>query len=138
MKRSQQTVRGIVQDIFEQLPAMVNGNANLRRLGQNCSLAFMLECDGISHHFRIDRGEIVEMATGTFRMRPWSFAIRAPETAWREFWQLHPKPGYQDIFALARFGHASVDGDMWPLLDHLRFIKEVLAAPRPLTPEAAQ
>ena len=41
-----------------------------------------------------------------------------------------PEVGFSDIFAMARFDHMRIEGDVGPLLQHLRFIKEVLALPR--------
>ena len=41
-----------------------------------------------------------------------------------------PAPGYHDLFAMTKAGHAKVEGDLRPLMQNLRFIKDVLAAPR--------
>ena len=46
------------------------------------------------------------------------------------FWATVPAPGYHDLFAMAKFGHARIEGDLRPLLANLRYIKEVLEAPR--------
>ena len=43
-----------------------------------------------------------------------------------------PRPGYHDLFALTRFGHARIEGDLHPLMANLRYIKEVLESPRRL------
>ena len=48
----------------------------------------------------------------------------------RRFWQPVPVPGYHDILAMTRFGHAKIEGDLQPLLANLRYVKDVLAAPR--------
>ena len=44
--------------------------------------------------------------------------------------QVLPTPGFNDVFAMARYGHMRIEGDVGPLLEHLRFFKEVLALPR--------
>jgi hypothetical protein len=41
-----------------------------------------------------------------------------------------PAPGYHDLFAMKKLGLASVDGDIIPLMTHLRYLKDLLAAPR--------
>ena len=63
-------------------------------------------------------------------MRPWRFAIRASEDAWARFWAPMPAPGYHDIFAMTKNGEARIDGDLQPLMANLRYIKDVIAAPR--------
>jgi hypothetical protein len=63
-------------------------------------------------------------------MRAWTFAVRASESAWTKFWEPMPAAGFHDIFAMAKGGHATVEGDLLPLMANLRYIKDVLAAPR--------
>jgi hypothetical protein len=41
-----------------------------------------------------------------------------------------PAPGYHDIFAMTKGGRARVEGNLQPLMANLRFIKDLLAAPR--------
>jgi hypothetical protein len=47
-----------------------------------------------------------------------------------------PRAGYHDLFALTRFGHARIEGDLQPLMANLRYVKDVLAAPRRLARSA--
>src|SRR5207237_4361754 len=65
-----------------------------------------------------------------FLMRDWRFAIRASEEAWTKFWAAVPEPGYHDLLAMAKFGHAVIEGDLLPLMQNLRWLQDVLSAPR--------
>ena len=91
---------------------------------------FLIEVGTHEFYVTVARGRISAIDTGVLRMRGWSFAIRAPEEAWRTFWQACPPPGYHDIFAMSRFGHCCLEGDLGVLLSNLRYVKEVLAIPR--------
>ena len=63
-------------------------------------------------------------------MRAWHFALRGAEASWRAFWSPVPRPGFNDVFAMARYGHITIEGDIGPMLEHLRFVKALLALPR--------
>jgi hypothetical protein len=63
-------------------------------------------------------------------MRSWTFALRASEEAWRRFWEPVPAPGYHDLFAMKKLGVARIEGDLIPLMANLRYVKDVVAAPR--------
>ena len=115
---------------IHQLPRRVNDDPTLRRLGRYCSAEFMLAADAAECHLHVTKGHLDEVVDGPFRMRSWQFAIRAPLSAWQEFWMPQPAVGFNDIFAMTRYGHARIDGDIAPLLANLRYIKEVLALPR--------
>jgi hypothetical protein len=108
----------------------VNRDADLVRRGRHCSLTFLLEAGDTSYLVRVLEGRVVSIDRGPFLMRPWTFALRASAEAWRRFWEPVPAPGYHDLFAMKKLGVASVDGDIIPLMTHLRYLKELIAAPR--------
>jgi hypothetical protein len=112
------------------LPALVNGDAALVRRGRYLSTVFLLEADDVSYLVRVREGEVAGVERGPFLMRPWTFAVRAPADAWRRFWRPVPEPGYHDLFAMKKLGVARVEGDLVPLMANLRYLKDVLAAPR--------
>lgn len=116
--------------VLERLSDLVNADADLVRRGRYCSLTFLVAAGATQWLVTVHQGRIVEVARGPFLMRAWSFAIRAPEAAWREFWQSTPAAGFHDVFAMAKAGHAVVEGDLLPLMQHLRYVKDVLASPR--------
>jgi hypothetical protein len=41
-----------------------------------------------------------------------------------------PEPGYHDLFAMKKLGVARVEGDLVPLMANLRYVKDVVTAPR--------
>jgi len=113
------------------LPELVNGCEPLVRRGRFLSCEFLVEADDVPVHVKVHEGRIVTVERGPFRMRSWRFAIRAEVDAWSRFWQPMPEPGYHDVIAMTRLGVARLEGDLQPLMANLRYIKEVLAAPRP-------
>lgn len=116
--------------MIERLPELVNGDESLVRLGRFLDVDFLIGVGDTPYFVRVARGRIADVAEGPQLMRPWTFAIRADVDAWRKFWEPRPEPGYHDIFALAKAGKATIEGDLQPLMANLRYVKEVLAAPR--------
>lgn len=112
------------------LPALVNGNVALVRRGRFLSTVFVIGAGDIPVYVTVHQGSIEEVATGPALMCSWTFAIRAGADAWSQFWQPVPSPGYHDLLAMTRFGTARIDGDLQPLMANLRYVKEVLEAPR--------
>ncbi|NQW11803.1 MAG: hypothetical protein HQ481_18225 [Alphaproteobacteria bacterium] len=112
------------------MPALVNHDAPLVRRGRFFSGDFLVEADQTPVHVRVHEGRIEAVETGPFRMRAWRFAIRADASAWIRHWEPIPAPGYHDVIAMTRLGVARLEGDLQPLMANLRYIKEVLAAPR--------
>ncbi len=116
--------------VLEKLADLVNADAALVRRGRFLTTTFLVEVGDIAWLVRVVEGRIASVEKGPFLMRAWTFAVRAPAEAWRRFWEPVPPPGYHDIFAMTRIGGARVEGDLQPLMAHLRFVKDVLAAPR--------
>ena len=116
--------------MIDRLAELVNGDAHLVWMGRFLDVDFLVEVGDMPFHVRVERGRIAEIVEGPRLMRPWTFAIRASVDAWSKFWTLVPEPGYHDIFAMAKAGEAIVEGDLHPLMANLRYVKEVLAAPR--------
>lgn len=116
--------------VLERLAELVNGDARLVRRGRDCSMTFLVETGTTQWLVSVHEGRIVGLERGPFLLRAWAFAIRAPAEAWRRFWQPVPAAGFHDLFAMAKAGHARVEGDLRPLMQHLRYVKDVLAALR--------
>ena len=107
--------------------------------GHRLTTTFLLAVDDAEYLVHVAAGRLAAVERGPFLLRSWSFAVRAPADAWARFWRPLPEPGYHDIFAMKKLGVARVEGDLWPLMAHLRYVKDVLAAPasragRELTP----
>ncbi len=119
--------------MIERLPALVNGNESLVRRGRFLNVDFMIEVGDIRYFIAVRSGRIESVERSSLLVKSWRFAIRASEEAWKKFWEPVPGPGYQDIFAMIKFGEARMEGDLQPLMANLRYIKEVLALPRTCT-----
>ncbi|MBI1726120.1 MAG: hypothetical protein HYR50_02520 [Candidatus Rokubacteria bacterium] len=122
--------------MIERLVELVNADEALVRRGRFLTTDFLVEVGETPYHVSVERGRMASVTRRPVLMRPWRFAIRAAEDAWLEFWQPVPRPGYHDLFALTRFGRARIEGDLQPLMANLRYIKEVLEAPRRLARSA--
>lgn len=122
--------------MVEHLPGLVNADAALVRRGQFLTTEFLVQVGEVPYLVTVVRGRIERVERGPFLLRAWSFAIRAPAEAWRRFWERVPAPGYHDLFAMAKRGEATLEGDLRLLMANLRYVKEVLAAPRRLAREA--
>jgi hypothetical protein len=116
--------------VLERLPEWVDADAALVRRGRYLSTTFLVEIGDTAWLLTVHAGRIERVERGPFLMREWQFAIRASADAWRRFWEPVPAPGFHDLFALTKGGHARVEGDLRPLMANLRYVKDVLALPR--------
>jgi pimeloyl-ACP methyl ester carboxylesterase len=116
--------------VFERLAELVNGDESLVRRGRWLTTTFLLEAGEVVWLVRVVEGRIERVERGPFLLRAWSFAIRASEESWQRFWEPVPAPGYHDLFAMSRNGVARIEGDLLPLMTHLRYLQDVLTAPR--------
>jgi hypothetical protein len=111
-------------------PDLVNGDDAMVRRGRFLTTVFLLGIDDVEYLVTVVEGRIARFERGPFLMRPWSFALRASADAWQRFWEAAPAPGYHDLFAMKKRGAARVEGDIVPLMTHLRYVQDVIAAPR--------
>lgn len=116
--------------VVERLPELVNRDASLVRRGRYFTADFLLGVGADEYLVRVVEGRVERIERGPFLMRSWVFAVRAETRAWARFWEPEPAPGYHDLFAMTKSGVARVDGDLQPFMANLRFVKEVLEAPR--------
>jgi hypothetical protein len=120
----------MIAAVLERLAELVNADAALVRRGRYLSTTFLVETGATAWLVTVHEGRITAVERGPFLLRPWSFAVRASEEAWRRFWEPVPAAGWHDLFALTRHGRATVEGDLHPLMANLRYVKDVLAKPR--------
>jgi len=116
---------------LERLPDMVNGNSALVWRGRFLSVDFLLGVGQDEYLIAVREGRIAGVKRGPFVMAPGRFAIRGSAEAWAKFWTKEPPPGFHDLFAMTKSGAARIDGDLHPLMANLRYVKEVIEAPRP-------
>jgi hypothetical protein len=111
------------------LPDLVNNDAALVRRGRYLTATFLVEAGATEFLVRVVEGRIAAVEPGPFLMRSWTFALRASD-AWQRFWEPVPAPGYHDLLAMKKLGVARIEGDLAPLMANLRYVKDVVAAPR--------
>ena len=120
----------MIAAVLEGLADLVNRDASLVRRGRYLSTTFLVETGPTAWLVTVHEGRVTRIERGPFLMRAWCFAIRASEEAWRRFCEPVPAAGWHDLFALTKGGHATVEGDLRPLMANLRYVKDVLAKPR--------
>ena len=120
----------MIAAVLEQLAELVNADAGLVRRGRYLTATFLVETGDTAWLVSVHEGRVTRVERGPFLMRAWSFAVRASEDAWRRFWEPGPAAGWHDVVAMAKGGHATVEGDLRPLMANLRYVKDVLAKPR--------
>jgi pimeloyl-ACP methyl ester carboxylesterase len=125
----------MMSPVFERLPELVNDDAALVRRGRFLTVTFLIASGATQYLVRVVEGRIAAVERGPFLMRDWRFAVRASEDAWRKFWEPVPAAGYHDVFAMAKFGNAVIEGDLLVLMQNLRYVQDLLAAPRKVTSE---
>lgn len=118
--------------MIEKLPELVNRDEKLVHRGRFLAVDFLIEVSRTQYIFSVRSGRLTSVERGPFYMRPWRFAIRAPQEAWEKLWEPVPPPGYTDILGLVRRGEARIEGDLQPFIANLRYFKEVLVTPRRL------
>ncbi|MDO8692737.1 MAG: hypothetical protein Q7J51_01430 [Sheuella sp.] len=116
--------------ILKQLPARVNADSRLCWRGRHVDTAFLIECGQEQFLVKIKNGCIESVSKGVFASSEWCFALRASGATWSAFWQALPVPGYHDIMAMLKFKYLKMEGDLYPLMSHLLYFKDVLAAAR--------
>lgn len=103
---------------------------HLIRLGALFSETVLVEVDGSEFYLRFDKGRLAALELGPSRKTSWRFALRVDQAALEAFWAPLPKPGFHDIFGLAKIGRGRIEGDIFCLVKNLRFFKEFMALGR--------
>jgi len=117
---------------FERLPELVNGDAWLVQRGRFLTTDCVIQVGPVPFNLSIAAGRIAALERGPRLMHAVTFSVRASARAWLKFWQPIPEPKWHDLFALTRYGEATVEGYLFPLMANLQYMKDVLAAPRRL------
>ena len=123
--------------MLEALQVRVNADAGLVRRGRYLTTTFLLQAGDISWLVSIFEGRIVSVTRGPFVMPSSSFALRASEADWQQFFLAKPPPGSNDLMALVRRKALKAEGDLQVFMTHLRYFKEALAKLRPAVGGAA-
>ncbi|MEN9591483.1 MAG: hypothetical protein RLZZ481_3269 [Pseudomonadota bacterium] len=114
----------------ETLAKKVNADDRLVWRGRHLSTSFLLQVDQVDYVIQILAGRIATVKKGPFPIADWVFALRASEAAWLEFLKPLPKPGFHDVMAMLKLKQLKMEGDLYPLMSHLLYFKDVLASVR--------
>lgn len=115
---------------LDEMVLALDRTPHLVRLGRLFSETVLIEVDGHEFYLTFEKGRVTEIKEGPSKKLPWRFALRAEGQALAQFWQPLPRPGYQDIFGLVKYGYGRIDGDILSLVKNLRYFKEFLALGR--------
>jgi hypothetical protein len=119
-------------NMIEKLPDLVNADERLVWRGRFLNVDFLVQVGDNSYLVSIRSGRITSVERGPFYMRAWRFSVRAPAEAWEKLWEPVPRPWYTDILGVMKRGEARIEGDLQPFIANLRYMKEILSAPRRL------
>ncbi len=115
---------------FAALPRLLGADADLMRRGRWLTVECRVDVGNVPFFLSIRDGALAGLEQGARPMRSTAFVLRASDEAWTRYWQAIPDPGWHDLFALAKRGAASFDGDLRPFLQNLQYFKDLLALPR--------
>jgi hypothetical protein len=116
-----------MRDMLQGLQDAVNQDAWLVQRGRFVDTRWMLEAGASRYLVAIHAGRIESVARGPLVMPRWTFALRAPEEAWRKFIQPLPPPGFNDILAMVKSRTLAIEGDQQVLMANLLYFKDLLA-----------
>lgn len=117
-------------DRFADLPNLLSADSDLVRRGRWLSVDCRIDIGAEPFFLSIHDGRLAALDRGQRLMRSTVFTVRATDEAWTNYWKPVPDPGWHDLFALAKRGAASMEGDLRPLLQNLQCFKDLLALPR--------
>lgn len=112
------------------IPDAVNADAHLVWRGRTLRADCLIQIGSTAYVLRIQDGSIREARRPLAPLTPWDVAVRGSVAGWQALWQDPPPPGWHDVFALAKRGEMSIEGNLQPFFAHLQYFKDVLALPR--------
>jgi hypothetical protein len=116
--------------ILKTLGENVNADERLCWRGRHVDTSFLIEVDRDQYLVTIEQGRIASVSKGEFDSSAWRFALSASGQTWSAYWQALPRPGYHDLMAMLKFKYLKMEGDLYPLMSHLLYFKDVLASVR--------
>ncbi len=116
--------------LLTRLARLVNQNERLVWRGRHVDTTFLFQTGDDQFLIVIHEGRITSVKKGPFVQANWQFAMRASSDAWSAFWQAMPAPGFHDLMAMVKFKYLKMEGDLYPIMSHLLYFKDVLASVR--------
>jgi hypothetical protein len=112
--------------MIEDLQNRVNSDEMLVKRARFLTTTFLLEVGATAWLIAISEGKIASITRGPFVMPSWSFALRASEDEWSQFWSARPQPGHHDLMALIKRRTLKAEGNLQIFMANLRYFKEAL------------
>ncbi|MEA2944522.1 MAG: hypothetical protein QOD09_5051 [Bradyrhizobium sp.] len=112
--------------MLDQLKEKVNSDVALTRRGRFLTTTFLIEVGSAQWLVGIVEGKIASVTQGPFVMPSWSFALRASQEEWQQFWSANPRPGSNDLMALIKRRVLKAEGNLQVFMANLRYFKESL------------
>ena len=117
-------------DALCRLPELAQPEETLAFRGRYVSLDFIVRIGDRPCFVTISEGRVQGVDATPQKMRPSAFVLAAEPDAWDRYWQPVPRPGWNDLFAMNKRGHATIEGDLLPFMQNLQYFKDVMALPR--------
>ena len=118
-------------DLIERVSALRKADDRLTAQGRLVRATVLIEASAQAALVTITNGAVTAIADANALVMPaWTFALRAPEAEWAQFWEPAPRPGHHDLFALLRRKQLRIEGDIHPFMSNLFYFKALLALPR--------
>lgn len=118
-------------DLIGRLHALRHADDRLVGQGRLVRAKVLIEAGGQAAIITITDGAVTAIANAKELVMPaWTFALRASESEWAQFWEPVPRPGHNDLFALLRRKQLRIEGDIYPFMSNLFYFKALLALPR--------
>jgi hypothetical protein len=118
-------------DLLGRLNALRQADDRLAAQGRLVRARLLIEADDQAAIVTIVDGTVTAIADANGLVMPaWTFALRASQAEWAQFWEPDPRPGHHDLFALLRRKELRIDGDPYPFMSNLFYFKALLALPR--------
>lgn len=117
-------------DALSKLPELVANDDVLTHAGRYVSLDFIVTIGTQACFVTVAEGRVVNVDSNPQKMRMSAFTLSAQAVSWDRFWQPMPEPGWHDLFAMNKRGHATIEGDLLTFMQNLQYFKDVMALPR--------
>jgi hypothetical protein len=118
-------------DLINRVSALRKADDRLIAQGRLVRTKMLIEAGDQAAIVTIVDGSVTGIANASELVMPaWTFALRASEVEWAQFWQPAPRPGHHDLFALLRRKQLRLEGEIHPFMSNLFYFKALLALPR--------
>jgi hypothetical protein len=118
-------------NLIERVNALRMGDDRLAAQGRLVRVKMLIGAGDQAAVVTIVDGTVTAVANANELVMPaWTFALRASDDEWAQFWEPAPRPGHHDLFALLRRKQLRIEGDIHPFMSNLFYFKALLALPR--------